>query len=46
LHIHKENSDYKEGAAKEMLVTVSNMLAPVNNELAQEIRRKLSNLLA
>jgi len=44
--ILKENSEYKEGAAKEMIITVSNMLAPVNNELSQEIRRKLSNQLA
>ena len=43
--ILKENCDYKEGAAKEMIITVSNMIAPVNNELSQEIRRKLSNQL-
>lgn len=46
LYILKENSEYKDGAAKEMLITVGNMIAPVNNELAQDIRRKLSNLLA
>ena len=45
-YIYKEDSEYKEGAAKEMIITVSNMIAPVNNELAQEIRRKLANLLA
>jgi len=45
-YIYKENAEYKDGAAKEMLITVSNMIAPVNNELAQEIRRKLANLLA
>ena len=44
--IHKEDVEYKEGAAKEMIVTVANMIAPVNIELAQEIRRKLANLLA
>ena len=42
----KADDEYKEGAAKEMLITVTNMIAPVNNELAQEIRRKLANLLA
>lgn len=46
LYILKENSEYKDGAAKEMLITVGNMIAPVNNDLAQDIRRKLSNLLA
>jgi putative thioredoxin len=45
-YIQQEESDYKEGAAREMLITISNMVAPVNNDLAQEIRRKLSNLLA
>lgn len=45
-YIHKEDAEYKEGAAKEMIITVSNMIAPVNNELAQDIRRKLANLLA
>jgi len=43
-YIHKEESEYKEGAAKEMLITIRNVLAPANNELAQEIRRKLANL--
>lgn len=45
-YIHQKNAGYKEGAAKEMVVTVTNMLAPVNNELAQEIRRKFANLLS
>ncbi|MCW8854151.1 MAG: tetratricopeptide repeat protein [Gammaproteobacteria bacterium] len=45
LHILKKSPDYKNGAAKEMLITVANMIAPVNNELAQDIRRKLANLL-
>ena len=45
-YICKQDSDYKEGAAKEMLITVSNMIAPTNNDLAQEIRRNLGNLLA
>jgi len=45
-YIQQQDAEYKEGAAKEMLITVTNMMAPVNNELAQEIRRKLANLLA
>lgn len=38
--------DYKDGAAREMIVTITNMIAPVNNDLAQEFRRRLANLLA
>lgn len=45
-YIQENDADYKEGAAKEMIVTISNMIAPVNNELAQEIRRKLANILS
>jgi len=45
-YICKEDRNYKEGAAKEMLITVSNMISPVNSDLAQDIRRKLANLLA
>ncbi len=45
-YIQKQESKYKEGAAKEMLITISNILSSTNNELAQEIRRKLASLLA
>ena len=45
MDIIKRNPDYKDGAAKEMIITVTNMIAPVDNNLAQEIRRKLSNML-
>jgi putative thioredoxin len=45
-YIQENEADYKQGAAKEMIVTISNMISPVNNELAQEIRRKLANLLS
>lgn len=38
--------EYKEGAVKEMIITIANMIAPVNNDLAQEFRRKLANTLA
>lgn len=44
--IQQKDPDFKEGATKEMIITVTNMIAPVDNELAQDIRRKLSNLLA
>lgn len=43
--ILKKSPDYKDGAAKEMIITMANMIAPVNIDLSQEIRRKLSNLL-
>ena len=46
LCIHEKSPEYKEGAAKEMLITVANMIAPTNNELAQDIRRKLANQLS
>ncbi|MCU7938046.1 MAG: tetratricopeptide repeat protein [gamma proteobacterium symbiont of Bathyaustriella thionipta] len=45
-NILQKDPEYKNGAAKEMVITVSNMLAPVDSELAQDIRRKLANLLA
>ncbi|MDH5218099.1 MAG: tetratricopeptide repeat protein, partial [Gammaproteobacteria bacterium] len=46
LNIQRENPEYKDGAAKELLATISNMLAPTDNELAKEIRRKLANLIS
>lgn len=46
MEIIKRNPDYKDGAAREMIITITNMIAPVDNDLAQEIRRKLSNMLA
>lgn len=45
-YIHAHDPDYREGAAREMIVTIINMLMPAEPELAQEYRRKLSNLLA
>lgn len=44
--IIKRSPEYKDGAANEMVITVTNMISPVDNELAQEIRRKLSNILS
>ena len=45
-YIHEHAPEYKEGAAREMIVTVINMLAPANPEFAQQYRRKLSSMLA
>lgn len=35
--------DYKDTAAKEMIINIAKMLAPNNPELSSEIRRKLSS---
>ena len=45
-YIQRHDPDYKEGAAREMIVTIINMLAPGNPEFAQQFRRKLSGLLS
>ena len=46
LSIQKTDPTYKEGAAKEMITTLVNMLSPSDPVLAQDYRRKLANLLA
>lgn len=46
LTIHNAEPDYKDGAAKQMIATIVNMLSPTNPALAQEYRRKLANILA
>lgn len=45
-YIQEHAPDYKEGAAREMIVTIINMLAPGNPEFAQQFRRKLSSMLS
>ncbi|MDH5369093.1 MAG: tetratricopeptide repeat protein [Gammaproteobacteria bacterium] len=45
-YIQTHDKEFKDGAAKEMIITISKMLTPVNDELAQEIKRKLANLLS
>ena len=45
-YIQEHAPDYKEGAAREMIVTIINMLAPENPEFAQQFHRKLSGLLS
>ena len=39
--IHKRNPDYKEGAAREMIISLINMLTPNDPEMAQQFRRRL-----
>ncbi|WP_455206936.1 tetratricopeptide repeat protein [Kaarinaea lacus] len=46
LFIQKAEPNFKEGAAQELIVTLANMLSPVDPALAQDYRRKLANLLA
>lgn len=44
--ILQQDADYKDGAAREMIITISNMMTSVDNELSQELRRRLANFLA
>ena len=37
--------EFKEGAAREMIITLTDMLAPNEPELAQSFRRRLANML-
>ncbi len=46
LVIQKAEPGFKEGAAKELISALSNMLSPRHPELAQEYRRKLANILS
>ena len=44
--IFDNEPDYKEGAAREMIINLTNMLAPNEPELAQEFRRRMGNALS
>lgn len=44
--IFVQHPEYKDGAAKEMIINLSNMLATNEPELSQEIRRRLGNTLS
>ncbi|CAG0906810.1 unnamed protein product [Cyprideis torosa] len=37
---------HRDGAAREMAIAVTNMVAPINNDMAQEFRRRLANSLS
>lgn len=45
-YIQQNNADYKDGAAKEMIITIINTIAPNNPELAQQYRSQLASMLA
>ena len=44
--IQQNNADYKEGAAREMIITIINTIAPNNPEMAQQYRTQLAGMLA
>lgn len=44
--IFVQNPEYKDGAAKEMIINLSNILATNEPELSQEIRRRLGSTLS
>ena len=44
--IMQKKPEYKDNAAKELIITISNMLAPGNPEQAKTYRRRLSSLLS
>ena len=46
LYIQQNNADYKDGAAREMIVTIINTIAPNNPDVAQQYRAQLGALLA
>ncbi len=45
-HIVENDSAFNNNAANELVITVTNMLAPVNLDLAQQFRQRLANLLS
>jgi len=45
-YIQQHNADYKEGAAREMIVTIINTIAPNDPETAQQYRTQLAGMLA
>ena len=46
LVVFDQDPDYKNGAVKEMIINLSNMLATNEPDLSQEIRRRLGNALS
>jgi len=45
-YIQQNNAEYKEGAAREMIITIINTIAPNNPEMAQQYRTQLAGMLA
>ena len=44
--ILEKEPEYREGAARELIISLSNMLVPNEPVLAQEFRRRLGNMLS
>ncbi len=44
--ILSKDQSYKDGAAQEMIISLTNVLAPNEPEMAQEFRRRLGNIMA
>ncbi|MGD8999771.1 MAG: tetratricopeptide repeat protein [Granulosicoccaceae bacterium] len=45
-YIQEHDAGYKDGAAREMIATLVNMLKPAHPQLARDYRRRLSNMLS
>lgn len=45
-YIQQNNAEFKEGAAREMIITIINTIAPNNPEMAQQYRTKLASMLS
>ncbi len=44
-YIQQNNAEFKDGAAKEMIVSIINTIAPNNPEMAQQYRSQLAGML-
>ena len=44
-NVLEQEPDFKQGAAREMIITITNMLAPNHHQLAADYRRRLANLM-
>ena len=44
--IQQNKADYKDGAAREMIITIINTIAPNDPENAQKYRTQLAGMLA
>ena len=45
-YIQQHNAEFKEGAAREMIITIINTIAPNDPEMAQQFRAQLASTLA
>jgi putative thioredoxin len=45
-HILDNEPEFREGAAREMVIAISKMIAPVNHDMAQAFRRELANRMS